>query len=82
MKMVWLILCVVLVVGLQIFLSKAQRKWPGLILPGISVLTSLIYPLNLMAGSDVWEFFIVWILANIPTVVLLAIYFACRPKAV
>ena len=73
----------VLVILLQIFLSKKESRWPGLVLPIISFLFSFIYPLN-MAIPPVGGFFIAliggWLIANIPTYVLLAIYFACRGK--
>ena len=71
------------VIVLQIFLSKRESKWPGLVLPIMSFLISFIYPLN-MAVPSVGGFFIAlilgWLIANIPTYILLAIYFACRGK--
>ena len=76
----------VFVVGgilLQIFLSKRERKWPGLVLPLLSLLYSLLMACSAVAYSEK----IIWgpiltslILGNIPTVILLAIYFACREK--
>ena len=68
------------IVLLQIFLSRAERKWPGLILPIISFLFSFLYPFNMLAGTPIWQVFLVWLLGNIPTIIFLAIYFACRPK--
>ena len=71
-------------VVLQIFLSKRQNKWYGLILPIISLLFSLIWPLNMMVPvggitmSFVFQMLIVFLLANIPTAILIVIYFACR----
>ena len=71
------------IIVLQVFLSKREPKWPGLVLPVISFLISFIYPLN-MAIPAVGGFMIAlilgWLLANIPTLILLAIYFACRGK--
>jgi len=71
------------VILLQIYLSKRESKWPGLLLPGISFLISFIYPLNMAipaVGGIVVALILGWLLANIPTAVLLAIYFACRGK--
>lgn len=68
---------------LQIYLSKRESKWPGLVLPILSFVISFLYPLN-MAIPSVGGFIIAllwgWIIANIPTYVLLAIYFVCREK--
>ena len=76
----------VFVVGgilMQIFLSKRERKWPGLVLPLLSLLYSLLMACSAVAYSEK----IIWgpiltslILGNIPTVILLAIYAACREK--
>lgn len=68
------------IVLLQIFLSRAERKWPGLVLPIIFFFFSFLYPFNMLAGTPIWQVFLVWLLGNIPTIILLAIYFACRPK--
>lgn len=84
-----LIITLILLVGiimLQIFLSKRESKWPGLVLPMISFLFGLLYPLNMMAPPEgvtagfVVQMIIVWLIGNIPTFVLLAIYFGCRDK--
>lgn len=82
-----LIVLLVLVVGgilLQIFLSKRESRWPGLILPCICFLFSLVAVLNVTAlgsvGEIVMAILMVLVLYNIPTAVLLAIYFACREK--
>ena len=71
---------------LQIFLSNKENKKLGLILPGInfviSILISLIYLLNALT-LDVSIFIgisIVFIAYNVPTVILMAIYYACRNK--
>ena len=88
-RVIWvtLIVLLVLVVGgilLQIFLSKRESKWPGLVLPVISFLWSLLYLFNLMdAGSVVRNILmaiLTILLTNIPTLVLLAIYWAVREK--
>ena len=80
------LLFIVGVVCLQIFLSKRKSKWPGLVIPIISFLIAFLYPLNMVAPSDgvtagfIVQMIIVWLLANIPTIIFLAIYFGCRGK--
>ena len=85
----WFGLAVLLIVGivcilLQIFLSRREEKWPGLILPVISFLWSLLYLFGLMSRGSLLEDMLMalftMLLTNIPTFVLLAIYFACREK--
>lgn len=74
------------VIALQIFLSKMESKLAGLVLPIITILLSLMYPLGMVAPSEgVTAGFIVgtiigWLICNIPTIVFLAIYFGCREK--
>lgn len=89
--MIWVRLTVMLalavgVVFLQGFLSRRESKWPGLALPALAFLWGLLYPLNMMApagGSTVGSVaavLVVWLLGNIPTMILLAVYAACRGK--
>ena len=68
------------VVPSQVFLSRAERKWPGLIFPILTFLFGLLYPLNMRAGAPLGQVLFVWLLGNIPTLILLAIYFASRSK--
>lgn len=79
------ILLVAFLVGtilLQIFLSKRESKWPGLILPAITFLFSILMVLNVSAMENtravVMAILSVLIGGNIPTLILLAIYAACR----
>ena len=69
---------------LEIFLARSESIWPGLILPGLFFLISLIMPLNVAVSDGVQNAlilaFLVFLLANIPTAILLAIYFACRGR--
>lgn len=83
---IFFLLMIAGIIALQIFLSRQPRKWPGLVLPILSLLFSLIYPLSMAASSEgfaagfAFQMVIVLLFANIPTAVLLAIYFACRSK--
>lgn len=81
------ILLLVLLAGtilLQIFLSKRESKWPGLVLPVITFLYSVLMVLNVTAMETaravIAAILSVLIAGNIPTLILLAIYFACRGK--
>lgn len=82
-----LVFLLVLLAGgvfLQIFLSKRESRWPGLVLPLLAFLQSLLLPLNLMdTGSvsrNVLTVLVTLLAGNIPTLVLLAIYWAVREK--
>ena len=84
-----LMILLILLVGillLQIILSKREGKWPGLVLPIIAFLFGLLSPLNMIVPSEgvtagfIVQMIMVWLLGNIPTMVFLAIYFACREK--
>lgn len=74
------LLILVGIVCLQIFLSKREGKWPGLVLPIMVFLFSLMYPLNMAAPASIIQILLVWLIANSPTIILLLIYFACREK--
>jgi len=99
------------IVWLQIFLSKKNNKWFGLILPFICLMFSLLIVLNISTYSSIQTtvtetvdgvviseetkqiesekpgmlailgtILPVFIISNIPTIILLAIYFASREK--
>jgi predicted RND superfamily exporter protein len=74
------------IVILQIFLSKRENKWFGLILPIINIIYSIMAVLGLAAfmgqaiGEIIMALIMVFLVTNISTVILLAIYFACREK--
>ncbi|NCB52887.1 MAG: hypothetical protein EOM54_13600 [Clostridia bacterium] len=69
---------------LQIFLSRRVCGWWGLILPIISFGVSLLYVLNIADTGSLWQNTVLivstMLLANIPTLIFLAIYFVCRGK--
>ncbi len=104
------------IILLQIYLSKKENKWSGLVLPIISFCISLIAVFNMAAyttmgslslqtldengvviqeevletpnttqpiqdiPSLIFKVVSVFLLYNIPAIVLLAIYFGCREK--
>ena len=78
-----LVLCVGGIV-LQIFLSKKESKWLGLILPIITFGFSLLFVLNVANIGEPSTVIVTVVstllLLNIPTAVLLVIYAACRGK--
>jgi len=80
---IFLVVCAGAVV-LQVFLSRKENRWLGLILPLVSLLISLLYVFNVISMGDmastIWVICLTFLLANIPTAVLLVIYFACREK--
>ncbi|ADY55532.1 hypothetical protein Sgly_1215 [Syntrophobotulus glycolicus DSM 8271] len=86
--MVLLFILALLIGGifLQMFLSKRKSKWFGLILPAITFLYSLLMVLGLAVydGLSGGESFMLiasmFFIGNLPTIVLLGIYFACREK--
>ena len=73
-----LLLIFVCVVLLQIFLSRTESKIPGLVLPALCFLFSLIVPLNMIVANS--EALLFWLIVNIPTIILLLVYFVCRQQ--
>ncbi|HJJ79424.1 MAG TPA: hypothetical protein O0X74_01435 [Methanocorpusculum sp.] len=71
-------LIVICVVILQIVLSRTKSKIPGLVLPALCFLFSLIVPLNMIAANSAAVLF--WLIVNIPTIILLLVYFVCRQQ--
>lgn len=71
-------------VFLQRFLSKRESRWPGLVLPLLTFLVAILQVLNIMdTGStsrNVLMVLVTLLVGNIPTLVLLAIYWAVREK--
>mgnify|MGYP000853322012 FL=1 len=81
-----LIVIFAVVIALQLFLSKKENKWLGLILPAIFFIYSLLMVFNISVHESMtaWDIFSmiasVFLLTNIPTIILLGIYVACREK--
>ena len=85
MRIVIVIVLMALAVALQMYLSRKPARWPGLVLPIIAFLFSLLYLLNMAdfggdRGALIAQLLLVWLLANIPTSIFLAIYFAARGR--
>ena len=86
---IMLFLTLVLIGGgilLQVFLSKKKSKWFGLILPMITFLYSLLMVMGIavyegMTGGEIFMLIgTTFLIGNIPTIVLLGIYFSSREK--
>lgn len=86
-----LLLCFILslilfigIVFLQILLSRSENKWVGLVLPILSFLVSLIYPLNMATYTaisiNIVNIILALLVTNIPTLILLFVYFVYRKK--
>ncbi|MCD8354353.1 MAG: hypothetical protein LUC47_08595 [Clostridiales bacterium] len=70
---------------LQIFLSRMESRIPGLILPGLNLVVSVLTVLLMVANTGSLMEIIATILStlllfNIPTLLLLLIYYVCRRK--
>ena len=81
-----IILMLALLVGvpvLQVFLSRRENQWLGLLLPLLTFLNSQVMVCSVTAyeGGVPWGPILASLISgNIPTAVLLVIYFACREK--
>jgi len=71
-------------IWLQIFLSRKESKWAGLILPIITFGISLIFVMNVAFINDIGTVIVTIVsallLGNIPTAVFLVIYAVCRGR--
>lgn len=85
-SIVLMVVFLVFIVGgvlLEIFLARRESKWPGLVLPVLTLLYSLAMACNVAAIGDSFPWGALLgtlVVGNIPTVVLLAIYVACWEK--
>jgi len=68
-------LLAVCVLILQVVLSRTKSKIPGLILPGLMILGYVPFMYAITGGPN-----ILWLIAAIPIIILLVIYFICRRK--
>lgn len=82
-----LLLLLALVGAAQVFLSTRPVKGLGLILPAVCLVCSLIVTLGLLAEPGLSREEMraamggVFLLSNLPTAVLLVIYFICRGRS-
>jgi len=65
-------------VALEIWIVKKGGKYTGFVLPGLTFLLSFLFLYLFMSGSTASAagYIVTFLLLNIPTVVLLLIYFA------
>lgn len=81
-----LLLIIVAIILLQVYLSKKESKWYGLILPIITFSLSIftIFNIALLGDESIFQiiFTVIYsfILANIPTCILLIIYYKFHNK--
>jgi len=82
-----MLLMVGIVIILQVFLSKSKSKIPGLIIPILFVMFSLISVANIGFSSHftwidmVGRILMVFVLSNIPTLILVSIYYVIRERS-
>ncbi len=75
-------------IALQIYLSMKKSKLPGLVMPVIAFIFGLIFPfifLTFPSGEItlgyLGNWFVLWVVGNVPTIILLIIYFGWRGGA-
>lgn len=69
---------------LQVYLSRRESRWPGLVLSLLTFLLAVLMVLNVADTGSVSEnvltVVVVLLVGNVPTMVLLSIYWAVREK--
>lgn len=78
----------VLLIGalvLEAFLARSERAWPGLVLPGVWLLLSLLLVVGNALYVDslaqtIGAIAVALVLFNIPTLLLIAVYCAVRAR--
>lgn len=84
-----ILISIIFIIGpivLQIFLSKKDNKLLGLILPTINIILAVMIVLGMASFGDksiiemIIQIIIIFLVSNISTIILVAIYFACREK--
>lgn len=81
------------VIALEVFLSRRKAWWPGLVLPVLLFLYSIVAIISSIVGyyavygegiqvtaSFLGDLFLAFFQCNILTLVLLGVYFFCRRK--
>ena len=84
-RILLLILILATMIGLQVILSNRKSRWPGLILPltyfGFHAIVRIELMLSGgMQGTGMEELLFFLFPTNIPTLILLGIYYGCREK--
>jgi len=71
---------------LQVFLSKKESKWPGLILPGCSIIIALASALSadvfIVRGAPIITAILLFLFCSIPTLVYIIIYIIAHKKKI
>lgn len=73
------------VILLQVYLSSAKSKYPGLLIPMLLVMLSIISVINIAVFDQSWMeiigvILLTFALSNIPTVITMGIYKVVREK--
>lgn len=84
-SLVLLVLVMAALTVLQIFLSRGAHRWPGLVLPGVWLLLSLLLVVgNTLYVGSLWQTLggmaVALLLFNIPTLLLVAVYCVVRAR--
>ena len=69
-------------VALEIWVVKKGGKYTGFVFPGLTLLLSFLFLYLFMSGSeaDAGGYIVTFLILNIPTIVLLLIYFAATKE--
>ena len=72
------------VIVLQIYLSRLEGYWPGLLLPMLCFCAALVNAFGVLAQgvytANIIRMTTTFMSGNIPTIIMLVIYLACREK--
>jgi len=84
-----IIISILIFIGLiilQVFLSKKESKWPGLILPGCSIIIALTAALSagvfIVRGAPIITAILLFLFCSIPTLVYTIIYIIAHKKKI
>lgn len=85
-SLILLLLICAIIIYLQVYLSKKENKYLGLILPVISLILALLNVAGVATFDSISQIenymglFIAFLVANIPTIILVFIYLGIREK--
>lgn len=85
LSLVLFVLVMVVLIVLEAFLSSSAHRWPGLVLPVIWLLLSLLLVVgNMLYMGSLWQTLgsmaVALLLFNIPTLLLVAVYCVVRAR--